>query len=354
MKKIGISDVARRAGVSKATVSLVLNNKESGIRISERTRQKVLQAAEELNYYPNYGARLLSTGKSCVLGVLTVNEKSLFLSDYDGRIMQGISAVAHENGYNIMILDEGLLSRKGISGGSNLITGKFLDGLMIFSPDTEDPRLRAIVDIVSDAGIPFVYVWRKGGERPASTVMVDNVKAAEVGTEYLISLGHRRIAFVSLGERSFSGQERLQGYIRTLTAHGISIDERLIRQDIFKSFVPERMSDESRIMDLMNQPQPPTALFVVFDPLAINIMKVLQKEGYSVPQDVSVLGFGNVTMSAYAQPSLSTLNEPLEEFGKHAAQLLVEQIENRDGTNGIREVVLNAELVIRESCRAVG
>ncbi len=354
MKKIGISDVAKRAGVSKATVSLVLNNKESGIRISDRTRQKVLQAAEELNYYPNYGARLLSTGKSCVLGVLTVNENSLFLSDYDGRIMQGISAVAHKNGYNIMILDEGILSRKGISGGSNLITGKFLDGLLIFSPDTEDPQLNALVNVVGDTGIPFVYVWRRGSGRPASTVMVDNVKAAEIGTEYLISLGHRRIGFVSLGERSFSGRERLQGYVRALTAHGIPIDNRLIRQDIFKSFAPENMSDESRVLDLMSQPHPPTALFVVFDPLAINMMKVLQKAGYSIPGDVSVLGFGNVTMSAYAQPSLSTLNEPLEEFGRHATQLLVEQIENRDGTAGIREVVLNAELVIRESCQAMG
>ncbi len=353
MKKISISDVAKQAGVSKATVSLVLNNKESGIRISEKTRLNVLQAAKDLNYQPNYGARLLSTGKSCMIGVLTLNENSLFLSDYDARIMRGISAITHKSGYHIMILDEEIIRRKSASFGGNLVTGDFLDGILIFSPDAKNQYLSEIVDTIADSKIPFVYIWRKGSDRPASVVMVNNVKAAEAGTEYLISLGHRRIGFVSLGERSLSGRERLQGYSRALASHGIPLDEKLIRYDIFRSFAPEKMSDESRIYDLMDQPDPPTALFVVFDPLAISVMKVLQNRGISVPEDVSVLGFGNVMMSAYFNPALSTMNEPLEEFGRHAAQLLLAQIENKEERGNIKEVVLNAELIVRESCRKI-
>ncbi len=353
MKKASISHVAERAGVSKATVSLVLNNKDSGIRISEKTRLKVLKAAKDLNYHPNYGARLLSTGKSCVIGVLTLNENALFLSDYDGRIMKGISAVTHESGYHIMILDEEIISKKSASFGGNLITGSFLDGLLVFSPDAKNQRLTEIVDTLSDSKIPFVYIWRKGANRPASVVMVNNVKAAEVGTEYLISLGHRRIGFISLGKNSLSGRERLSGYMRALSKNHIPIDEELIRHDIFRSFAPEKMSDESRIFDLMDHPDPPTALFVVFDPLAISVMRVLQNKGISVPGDVSVLGFGNVMMSAYSNPALSTMNEPLEEFGQHAAQMLVEQIENEEKQAPVKEVVLDSELIVRESCRAI-
>jgi DNA-binding LacI/PurR family transcriptional regulator len=351
MKKIGISDVAQRAGVSKATVSLVLNNKESSIRISEKTRQKVLKAAKDLNYYPNYGARLLSTGRSSVIGVLAVNENTLFFSDYDHYIMRGIAEVAHESQYNIMILDQGVIN-KSTSFGGDLIFGNFLDGILIVGPDFKSANLIQTVREIHRNSVPFVYVWRKSADIEASTVLIDNVRAAEKGVEYLISLGHRRIGYVSLGQKSLSGHERLEGYKRALEKHHLPFDEALVRDDI-KTFDPSNLVNEKNLDELLHVPDPPTALFVPFDPLAIAILNSLQKRGISVPEDVSVLGFGNTLMTSFSNPQLTTINEPLEEIGKKSAQLLIEQIAGEKAPEHYERIVLDTHLIKRDSCRAM-
>jgi len=350
MKKISISDVAEKAGVSKATVSLVLNNKESGIRISEKTRLKVLQAAKDLNYHPNYGARLLSTGRSCVIGVLTVNENMLFISDYDGRIMRGISAVAQESGYNIMILDEGIINKK-MPFGENMIYNDFLDGILIISPDAKNETLIKIVTKIQKNGTPFVYLWRKGGDKNASVIEIDNISSAEGATDYLISLGHKRIGFISLGERSLSGKERLIGYKNSLKKHNIRFDEALIKNDVFKSFSLEKMINEQNLLEVFSIPDPPTALFAVFDPLAIGIIHSLQKRGVKIPNDISIMGFGNTLMARYSNPPLTTMDEPLVELGKQSARILIEQIEGKN--KEIKKVVLKSQLIVRESCRTI-
>ncbi|NOY76724.1 MAG: LacI family transcriptional regulator [Calditrichaeota bacterium] len=351
MKKISISDVAKQAGVSKATVSLVLNNKESGIRISEKTRLKVLQAAKDLNYHPNYGARLLSTGRSCVIGVLTVNENMLFVSDYDGRIMRGISAVAHESGYNIMILDEGIINKKTPLGG-NLIYGRFLDGILIIGPDFKSKNLIKTIHEIHQNNIPFVYVWRKSADRDAPVVLLDNIQAAQMGVEYLISLGHRRIGYVSLGKDSLSGWERLEGYKRALEKHGLRYDETLVRDDI-KISDGASLVNEKNLDKLLNLSNPPTALFVAFDPLAIAILNSLHKRGISVPDDISILGFGNTTMTSFSSPQLTTINEPLEEIGKHSAKLLLNQIVQKNSGDNHKRIVVQTKLIERDSCRTL-
>ncbi len=352
MKKVRIGDVAERAGVSKATVSLVLNNKESGIRISEKTRLKVLQAAKDLNYSPNYGARLLSTGKSCVVGVLAVNENSLFVSDYDTRVMEGISTVVHESGYHILVMDAGIVSHKKVSLGHALYSG-FLDGMIIVGPDFVSEEMAQMIREIHRNGVPFVYAWRKSGDIDASVICIDNVQAARMGVEYLISLGHRRIGYVSFGDESLSGKERLQGYREALAKHDIPFDETLVWEDV-RMFLPNKIVNEENLFRVLKQPNPPTALFVPFDPLAIGILNSLQKRGISVPEDLSILGFGDIMMASFSSPQLTTIREPLQEIGRHAAQTLVEQIENgKKEQKTIEKVLLSVELVVRESCRAV-
>ena len=351
MKKISISDVAKQAGVSKATVSLVLNNKESGIRISEKTRLKVLQTAKDLNYHPNYGARLLSTGKSSVIGVLTANENFLFTSDYDAHVMRGISAVAQDAGYNIMILDEGIIKRK-TSFGVDIIYDNFLDGILIIGPDFRSEELTKTIKKIHQNNIPFVYAWRKSGDIEASVTLIDNTRAAQMGVEYLISLGHKRIGYVSLGKDSLSSWERFNGYKKAIEKHSIPFNENLVRDDV-KTSNREQLVNEKNLDKLLNVPNPPPALFVGFDPLAIGIVNSLRKRGISVPGDMSVLGFGNTVMTSFSNPPLTTINEPLEEIGRNSTQILLENINKKNQDNNPKRIVLETKLIERDSCKAI-
>jgi DNA-binding LacI/PurR family transcriptional regulator len=289
-----------------------------------------------------------------VIGVLAVNENTLFISDYDRHIMRGISEIAHESQYNIMILDETVIN-KTTSLSGNLIYGHFLDGILIIGPDFRTKELVKTVHEIHQNNIPFIYVWRKSADVEASTVLIDNVQAAEQGVDYLISLGHKRIGYVSLGKDSLSGWERLQGYKKSLQKHHLPFDPALVRDDI-KSFDPANLVNEKNLDKLLAVPNPPTALFVAFDPLAIAILNSLRKRGLSVPDDLSVLGFGNTMMTSYSNPQLTTINEPLEEIGKVSTQLLIDHINHinqKKTPQKDEKIVLETKLIKRGSCRAV-
>jgi len=289
-----------------------------------------------------------------VIGVLAVNENTLFISDYDRHIMRGISEIAHESQYNIMIVDETVIN-KTTSLSGNLIYGHFLDGILIIGPDFRTKELVKTVHEIHQNNIPFIYVWRKSADVEASTVLIDNVQAAEQGVDYLISLGHKRIGYVSLGKDSLSGWERLQGYKKSLQKHHLPFDPALVRDDI-KSFDPANLVNEKNLDKLLAVPNPPTALFVAFDPLAIAILNSLRKRGLSVPDDLSVLGFGNTMMTSYSNPQLTTINEPLEEIGKVSTQLLIDHINHinqKKTPQKDEKIVLETKLIKRGSCRAV-
>jgi DNA-binding LacI/PurR family transcriptional regulator len=336
-RRVRARDVAKLAGVSRTTVSFVLND-VPGMRISEETRQRVLEAAQELDYHPDASARRLVTGKTKILGyVERQSPESAFADAFMPQVLRGVHDAASSANYEVLFAPIPL----GISDGrfSRLLRGRHVDGIILSGPRTDDEELHELVKEES----PIVIQGQLSGINAAS-VDVDNVKAARSATEYLIQLEHTRIGMVVHAPQSFTaGRERLQGFQEALQAHGLPFDDDLV---IHANFTPA--SGEEAIRSLLRLKQRPTALFVSSDTVAIGVIRAAQEMGFRIPEDLSVVGFDDIPMSVYLNPPLTTVHLPAYGIGWAAADLLIRLID--DGETQEVNVLLDTELVLRGSC----
>ena len=181
-----ISDVAKGASVSKATVSLVLNNSPSPIKISEATRNRVMDVAKELDYSPNRLARAFSTRKSNVLGLIASSTFHIFESAYSARVMAGIVRAAHERNYNIMIFDDDVISKNPSSQYFvHLIASRYIDGLIVLGPDRHNPSMTKHASELQKKGMPFVFVWRRLSHVEGTTISLNNELGVQKAGQYL-------------------------------------------------------------------------------------------------------------------------------------------------------------------------
>ncbi len=341
-----ISDVAELAGVSKATVSIVLNSKPSPIKVSESTRQRILNAAKELSYSPNRLARAFSTRRSNVLGVVTSSAHYLFASDYSARVLKGIAQAAHEHHYNIMIFDDEIIAMAGSSQSYvSLISSRHVDGIIVISPDKKNPSMAIRAKELKDRGMPFVFVWRRPEEVQGTIIRVDNLHGVKAATEYLLSLGHKDIAVITHGKESQSSQERLTAFEKVLRDHQLVLRTELIFHDEFHP------ADDHNVVDkIMSLPQLPTAIFAFYDPIAINVINILADKGIRIPEQISVVGFGDLYTANYPRPILTTVKEPVEQIGYRAVSILVDHLEHHDSVLLDEEITFDPVLVVRASC----
>ena len=331
-------DVARLAGVSRTTVSFVLNN-VPGVKITKQTRQRVLEAARELNYYPTAAARTLASGKTQRIGlVLGEGQKRLSADAFLPTFLQGVTASVHRRGYLLVLqMAEDVPSHEAYM---RLIREQQVDGLILSGPRSDDPLLP---ELAGDQ-FPLILHGRLAGCK-LPCVDVDNKASAYMAVTHLIGLGHRRIGFVSNAPLSYAGaQDRYAGYRQALTEHDIPLEESLVRT---AAFLPE--TAKAAVEEQLGLPEQPTAIFAASDVVAIGVMSALQAAGLSIPDDVAVVGFDDIFLAAHTQPALTTIRVPAYGLGWTAAEVLISLIEGDEEGSA---VTLETELVIRDSCGA--
>jgi len=331
-------DVARKAGVSRTTVSFVLND-VPGVRITDETRQRVLEAARELSYYPKAAARSLASGKTQRIGViLGVSQERLAADAFLPSFLQGVTASAHHRGYRLMVqLSEDVPSHEEYV---RLIREQQVDGLILSGPSSDDPLLQEL----EEERFPLV-LHGSIGKSALPCVDVDNQAGAYQAVTHLIGLGHSRIGFISNAPFSYSGaQERFAGYQLALEEHNLAIDDEMVE---FGAFLPE--TGERAMRALLALAEPPEAVFAASDVVALGALSAIHQARLSVPADIAVVGFDDILLAAHAIPPLTTVRVPAYGLGWTSAEIVVALIE---GEQEVASVILETELVVRESCGA--
>lgn len=332
-RKITSHDVAARAGVSRTTVSYVLNNVETA-NISEQTRLRVLAAAEALGYAPNAAAQMLAGHRSHIIGLVFPRihphlATHLFLL----QILEGLMAVVQQQGMRLLIDS---VESTVASAYLDLARTKRIDGLILIDVPGHDPALQRLA--LDD--FPIVTL---GQSHPRlCAVDVDNQTGARLAVEHLLAQGHRRIGCITnFPSTRCDPNLRLLGYQEALRHAGLALDADLVVEGLYQ---PE--SGWAAMQQLLARPQPPTAVFVASDVVAMGALRALYERGLTVPQDMAVVGFDDVPLARYTHPPLTTVRMPTVEMGRRAGELLFEQIL---GHAVEPRTLLATELIVRAS-----
>nr|HID14786.1 LacI family transcriptional regulator [Anaerolineae bacterium] len=331
--------IAEEAGVSRTTVSLVLND-VPGVRISPETRQRILEVARRLNYYPDAAARTLVSGRTHTIGfVLCQSPDRIFADAFLPEVLRGVGDAVQENGFRVLLHSvEDVAAPEAYIG---LVREKHTDGIILSGPRLDDeqlPHLKA-------EGFPVVLL----GQLPGSDIPfvdVDNVGAAKQAVEHLIGLGHRCIGIITNAPLEYTAaRDRLAGYRQALEEAGIPFDERLVCYGDFRE-----ESGRVAMNQLLDLPESPTAVFVASDLVAFGALVAIKERGLRVPHDVALVGFDDVRLAHYVDPPLTTVRLPAYELGYRAATLLTQLIGSEPVEE--QEILLQTELVVRQSCGA--
>jgi DNA-binding LacI/PurR family transcriptional regulator len=331
-------DVARLARVSRTTVSFVLND-VPGVKISEETRQRVLEAARELDYYPTAAARSLASGRTRRIGLVMGEErKSLSADAFLPTFLQGVTAASRRRGYLLMLhMAEDVPSHEAYV---SLIREQQVDGLILSGPSFDDPLLPQL----EEERFPLILHGRLGN-CSIPCVDVDNQNGAYQAVCHLIGLGHTHIGFISNAPLSHSGaRDRFAGYRQALAQHSIPPDPTLVRT---AAFLPE--TGQAAMEELIGLPKVPTAVFAASDVVALGAMGAIRSAGLRIPDDVALVGFDDIFLAGFTHPPMTTVHLPAFGLGWTAAENLVRLIE---GDEQVPSVTLETELVVRRSCGA--
>ena len=339
-KLVTSQDVAYRAGVSRTTVSLVLNNKYEASKISPKTVQRVLNAAADLGYVPNAAAQALVRRRSGTIGLILSRSHHQINSDvYLTQVADSLMQVAHQN--NMRVLLDVMEDVEDELTYQRLIQARQVDGIIFSGPRLDDHALQLLARI----NFPTVLM----GALPSKSfysVDVDNVLAARNATEHLINLGHRHIACITNATPNFSAaSDRLRGYQLALQKHGIPLDDRIVR---YGNFDPQ--SGFRAMQGLLSLNPIPTAVFVASDVVAYGALSAIKAAGLRVPEDIAVIGFDDVPLSEFIHPRLSTIHLPIPMLAQAAGRLLIKLINGDFPEN--KQILLDTQLIIRESCGA--
>lgn len=333
-----INDVAREAGVSITTVSRVLNN---NYPVKKETRDKIEKAIEKLNYKPNAMARSLITKKTSMIGIIVPGITNLFFS----TIVEAIEEITKKEGYNISLCNTGGDYKEEMEL-VNEILSRQMDGIIVIDPRFENIQSGFYDNICKT--IPTVVVSGASGGLKCSFVSYDE----EVGTyeafEYLLRLGHKKIAFVR-GNKSFSYDIKEKIYKNILEKHKLNYHKVV---DAGKGNRIEVVEKTRAVFEkMLLEEEHPTAVFACNDLMALGVINACSKLNIKVPEELSVIGFDNTLVAEISHPKLTSVDLNMKEIGYRAAAELLNEINN--GDKGRRKVIMDTKLVIRESCGKV-
>ncbi|MFB9468043.1 LacI family DNA-binding transcriptional regulator [Nonomuraea salmonea] len=327
--RVTIRDVAEHAGVSVATVSKVLNDRYG---VAAATVDRVREVIAELGYESSLVARSLRNQRTNVIGVLVWD-----IEPFSAELLKGAARAIRGTDYELVVYAGG-----GKGSGRlgwerrylSRLSGTLIDGAVLVTP--------TVLDV--DGGTPVVAVDPHSGRETVPTVDADNLQGGRLATEHLIALGHRRIGFLGRPPRDLeSGPLREEGYRSALAEAGLPPDPALIRVAGY-----DETDARNTVRELLTLPDPPTAIFAANDVSAISTIEVATSMGLRVPDDLSVIGFDNVPESMMSDPPLTTVEQPIQQMGLIAVEMLLDLLAGRDPAQ--RHVRLPTRLVPRSSC----
>lgn len=337
------SEVARRAGVSRTTVSFVLNNvRDRGI--SEVTRERVLSAAREIGYEPNAAARTLAGGNTGTVALVIPKAEHLYVDVFLGQLVASINQSCHRHGLKMLIEssdDEG----RDPGGFVDLVRSRRIDGLIVVNPSLAG---RTHLGRIADAGIPMVVF---GAGLPDveryNTCGNDTSMAAKLVVDHLVDLGHRSIAFVNFAQPEYLAvNERERGWREAMAAHGLPIDPAwAVNADISAA------SGYRATQALLARGVPFTALFAGNDTIAFGAMRALGEAGLRIPHDIALVGYDDIPLAEFASPPLTTVRTDTIGLGRDAMDMLLALLRGKPDVLARRHEQ-PVELVIRDSCGA--
>ncbi|AYF27149.1 MULTISPECIES: LacI family DNA-binding transcriptional regulator [Micromonospora] len=327
-QRVKMSDVARTAGVSVATVSKVVNGRYG---VAQATVERVQQVIHELGYEASLGAQSLRSHRTNVLGILVAE-----FEPFSTELLKGASREVAGSGYQLLAYSSG--DGEGAAIGWERrslarLSGTLIDGAVIVTPTVVETK----------HGFHVVAVDPHTGPSGLPTVDSDNFAGAVLATDHLLSLGHRRIAHISGRPDLESARLREAGFRKAMADAGVPVDEQLVRVGGFRT-----ETAASTAAELLALPDRPTAIFAGNDLSAISTVDVARGLGLGVPDDLSVIGFDNIPESALVDPPLTTIRQPLQRMGAESLRLLIDLIA---GVERDTHIQLPTELVVRASCR---
>lgn len=336
MENLTLEEIGKRAGVSRSTVSRVINNHSS---VSADVRRRVLKVIKETGYQPHAAARSLAAQRTRVIGLVVPRSVQAFFADpFFPRLIQGIAQACNSNEYTLSLFmfhseaEEQDLYPRVLSRG-------LIDGVIISSSLDDDPLIPRLLE----SNMPFVVHGRPLVSAAVNYVDADNAVGAHNVVAHLIRLGRKRIGHITGPLNTAAGRDRRQGYINAHLARGLRIDENLIEEGDFTEtggyLATRRLVDKG--VD---------AIFAASDMMAFGVLRRLREMDCRVPDDIAVVGFDDLDASALTQPPLTTVRQPIRRAGIAAVETLLDIIEN--GADPVQRIVMPTQLVIRESCGA--
>lgn len=326
-----IRDVAEKAGVNISTVSRVLNGK---LHVEEKTRERVMNAVEELGYRPNMLAKALKERRSSTIALVVPNIRNPIFT----AMASGVEDMAIKNGYNLFLCNTG----NDISIEKSYIESlkeRFVDGIIFATATNESEHLLKL----NEEGFPMVLLLRHLGAN-IDAVYCDNYKASVDGTDYLFNKGCRRIAFLGGNRKISAYNERFNGYRDSIESHGLRLEEDLIYTGQDTSFD----AGYAAMTEYMKKYPDVDGLIATSDNEAIGAINAVKAAGKNVPGDIKVLGFADLDIVKHFDPPLTVMSQPLYEMGSAAVEMLVERI-NRGPVKPVRTKVFSTELIPRGS-----
>lgn len=333
---ITLKDIAKKANVSITTVSKVLNNRESNIKISDSTKKKIKKIAKELNYHPNLNARALVLNETKTIGLLLNKTLDPFFTD----LVIGVEEQAKEEGYRILLSTTN--SEPVEKTVETLFNQKVVDGVLIGASGNIGDENK-FLDYINNYKLPVVLVTNSLGNLPS--VQVDSYLGAYLATEHLIKSGRIKIAFIARSENKMTldFKKRLAGFKDCINTYNLAIKEEYIQYGELSY-----KSGYLKTQKLLELNDSPDAIFASEDRLALGALRAASERNVKVPKDLAIIGFDNITQTEYSIPKLSTIAQPKEEIGKKATEILLHIIKGEE----IKDcnIVFKPELIIRESC----
>lgn len=338
MTRPTIMDVARKCGVSKTTVSVILNDSPASSRVPKDTQDRVRAAAEKLGYRPNWRARALASRKTHTIGVLYAPPMPLVVrGNYEG-IMAGINEVLSQRGYHMLFVPLG----DNTEEWGRLLLDQRMDGCLVLS------RLREPLNEIIQAGRLRAALVNADSDENLPIVIADDYHGTLEIMQHLLSLGHQQVTFL-VGKQPphYSLTQRLDGYRKSMHDAGLDAHVNIVESEL-DDFVRELRD----VISGKDQERPrPTAVIVYTHYLAIKLLQKCWEAGIRVPQDLSVATYSNAFPVEDVIPPLTTMALPTEEMGREAAEMVIEQIET-DGAAEARRAVLKETLIVRQSTAA--
>ena len=326
-------DVAKRANVSTATVSRIINGQSN---VTPESRARVLEAIQALNYRPSRVARRLRTNSTYVIGLIISDIQNFFYTS----LTRGVEDVALQNGYSVILCNTEEDPRRERQY-LEVMYEENVAGIILASaiPGDYDPQL-------PNGHIPIVALDRLVSARQLDTVLADNIVGARTAVTHLLSLGHRRVGAIIGAQGITSSLERQAGYEQALTEFGLPVEPELIRK------VDLRQMDDSRrkMLELLALPNCPTAVFTGNALITLGALTAVHEAGLRIPEDIALVSFDDVPWGQLLNPPLTAMSQPTYQLGKTAAEMLVARIANP--TAPTTEVRLPLTLIVRESCGA--